>query len=63
MFAQQFDATGKGGVITAAIDWLARNPKLPAILLNSSIDGSRPPDDSTYKDGCGLGLIQKPFSK
>lgn len=60
-FAQGFDPSGEGGVLRAAQEWGAgRN----MILLNnfvgeSGIPGG--PNRLAYKDGCGFGLVQKPF--
>jgi len=56
-FAQSFDATGSGGVQNAVKDW-ARTRGLTPFLMNSFVT-SQPPDDLVYKDGCGIGLLQK----
>jgi predicted O-methyltransferase YrrM len=56
-FAQSFDTTGKGGVLSAAHEWTKKRGITP-LLLNSFVI-SEPPDTLTYRDGCGLGIIQK----
>jgi len=63
-FAQTFDSTGTGGVLRAAREWGAgRN----MILLNNFVGEQHDsgatdhPSKLTYKDGCGFGLVQKPF--
>ena len=60
VFAQQFDGSGKGGVLAAVREW-TKSRGLSPLLLNSLVDGSRTPDDLVYQDGCGLGLFQKPL--
>lgn len=57
VFAQSFDATNDGGVKRAVAEWVKTNGIQP-LFLNSHIDGGGP-DDLVYRDGCGLGIIQK----
>ena len=57
--AKSFDPTGRGGVATAVREWSARRG-VAAMLLNSFQDSSHDIQDLTYRDNCGLGLIQKP---
>lgn len=58
IFATSFDPTRRGGVLGALRDW---GPGRNMVLLNADVDGSLPPDQLAYKDGCGFGLIQKPL--
>lgn len=56
-FAQSFDATGNGGVLRASLEWCERRGVAP-LLLNSFVS-REPPEQLAYRDGCGLGIIQK----
>lgn len=58
-FSRPYDATGKGGVNRAIVEWLHVNAPA-AILINADHHGGGG-QDLTYVDGCGLGLIQKPL--
>jgi predicted O-methyltransferase YrrM len=59
-FAKQFDSTGKGGVLPAVKAWSKRK-KVDSFLLNNFVEDGMAPDTLVYRDGCGLGLIQKPM--
>jgi len=59
IFAQQFDSTGAGGVLPAVREWCQRREVQP-MLLNSFVQFGQDPNELVYKDGCGLGVIQKP---
>ncbi len=59
-FAQQFDATKEGGVLLAVSEWSTKRGLTP-FLMNSFVDGSQRLNDLVYKDGCGMGVIQKPY--
>lgn len=55
-FAQQFDASGKGGVKRALREWaLEHESEVSCINLGSS----KPDLLKAYKDGCGIAIIQK----
>ena len=56
-FAQQYDATEAGGVHRAVEEW-NRSAHDPFLLINGSIDQGGPVAD-VYRDGCGLGMLQK----
>ena len=56
-FAQSFDPTEKGGVLKAVSEWSERRGVTP-LLLNSHVV-NEPPSQLVYRDGCGLGIIQK----
>ncbi|HUB08020.1 MAG TPA: class I SAM-dependent methyltransferase [Myxococcales bacterium] len=55
-FAASFDSTGKGGVSRALKEWTART-QAPCLAVNAA---AGPQEELTYKDGCGLGIVQKP---
>lgn len=59
IYAQQFGGPGDGGVLRAVREWSQKNGVQP-FMMNEFVDGSAPPSELTYKDGCGLGLLQKP---
>jgi len=56
-FAQSFDSTGKGGVLKAVQEWATQRGIMP-MLLNSFVT-NEDPNNLVYRDGCGLGIIQK----
>lgn len=60
VYAQEFDSTKQGGVLSAVNEWIA-DRKLQHIVLNNFVDGNQQVSDLTYTDGCGFGLIQKPI--
>jgi predicted O-methyltransferase YrrM len=58
-YATSFDTNGAGGVQKALDDWLPNHPEVAFLNLNRQV---APTDDAgqlVYKDGCGLGLVQK----
>jgi cephalosporin hydroxylase len=58
-FAATFDASGEGGVHRAFAEWLGRHDEFHALnICNSNASHGTP--SQVYKDGCGLGIIQKP---
>lgn len=59
-FATEYDATGQGGVRRALDEWGERNDA-DIISINRTGTASRTMRDLVYQDGCGLGIIQKPF--
>lgn len=56
-YAQSFDATRQGGVRKALLEWSEKN-SVAAQLLNSFVT-NEDPEVLTYRDGCGLAIIQK----
>lgn len=58
-FATRFDPSGEGGVRRAFEEWVARNPGMRAINVCNSLASLETPAQ-VYKDGCGLGIVQKP---
>ena len=61
IFAQRFDAAGHGGVRRAALEW-AKAHGMQIWTLNGFVDGSQSVEQLTYRDGCGLGFLQKPMA-
>ncbi len=61
VFAQQFVGPDDGGVLRAVREWSEKAGVQP-FLMNQFVDGGTQPADLTYKDGCGLGLLQKPLT-
>lgn len=59
-FAAQYDAAQGGGVIAALREWLSRRG-LAGLAVNEFCDGTQPVEALTYRDACGLAIIQKPF--
>lgn len=59
-FAARFDSSGAGGVLKALRDWSARTGA-PYFALNQSVTGAPGEPPPVYRDGCGLGIVQKPL--
>lgn len=57
-YASRFDSTAEGGVVRALKEWQASR-KTSVFALNAFCDGGQRVTDLVYRDGCGLGLIQK----
>ncbi|MFN8542832.1 MAG: class I SAM-dependent methyltransferase [Candidatus Binatia bacterium] len=55
--AAAYDATGQGGVHRAFAEWRQAHPDQPAFSINECMRGLG--DLPVYKDGCGLGIIQR----
>jgi predicted O-methyltransferase YrrM len=59
IFAQEFDPTGEGGVRRALEEWLPAHPEVAALSLNGHELRAADGNDIVYKDGCGLGILQR----
>lgn len=59
VFASSFDSTKNGGVHNAILDWLDKHNENNFLRINSFVDHHQNGNDLSYKDGCGLGIIQK----
>lgn len=59
LFAATFDHSEQGGVPKALKEWAAQS-NANVLLLNGDVS-NQGGDLLTYTDGCGLGVIQKPF--
>lgn len=58
VFASEFDKTNSGGVNKAINSWL-HDKNYNFLTINGFVDNTYGGNDLTYKDGCGLGIIQK----
>jgi predicted O-methyltransferase YrrM len=59
VFAQSFDTAGAGGVQRALDDWLPAHPEAAFVSLNRQVTPQDSADELVYKDGCGLGILQR----
>jgi predicted O-methyltransferase YrrM len=58
-FADEFDATGQGGVRRALAEWLPRNPGWSSVTINPAVARGGSGNELAYKDACGLALVQR----
>ena len=58
-FASNYDPTGAGGVARALEEWLPAHPEFGYINLNRHVQLGADGNDLVYKDGCGLGILQR----
>ena len=56
--ARNWDATKKGGVPAALAEWLPAHPEVEFVNINQVVATTGETDDLTYKDGCGIGILQ-----
>jgi predicted O-methyltransferase YrrM len=59
VFAQTFDVAGAGGVQRALDEWLPDHPEAEFLSLNRQVTPGSNAPDLVYKDGCGLGILQR----
>jgi predicted O-methyltransferase YrrM len=59
VFAQTFDTAGAGGVQRALDEWLPDHPEAAFLSLNRQVTPQDHAADLVYKDGCGLGILQR----
>jgi predicted O-methyltransferase YrrM len=59
VFAEDWDSSREGGVHRALQSWLPSHPEVNAINLNAFVERDADVNALTYKDACGLGLVQK----
>ena len=60
VFAQTFDSAGAGGVQRALDEWVANHPgEAEFVSLNRQVAPRAHAGDLAYKDGCGLGILQR----
>jgi predicted O-methyltransferase YrrM len=59
VFAQSFDTAAAGGVQNALDDWLPNHPEAAFVSLNREVTPQDRAEDLVYKDGCGLGILQR----
>jgi predicted O-methyltransferase YrrM len=58
-FAQGWDGSGQGGVSRALTEWLTAHPAVSGININGFAEAGARGDALVYKDGCGIGVLQK----
>lgn len=59
-FARDFDPTREGGVKRAVEEWMPEHPEIAFLSLNGAHPwGTGDGNAMTYKDGCGLGIMQR----
>jgi predicted O-methyltransferase YrrM len=59
VFAKTFDTGGAGGVQQALDDWLPQHPEAAFVSLNRQVAAGDDASQLVYKDGCGLGILQR----
>lgn len=58
-FATSFDPTAGGGVQRATDEWIPHHPEVAFMNLNRQVNAEDSAGDLVYKDGCGLGILQR----
>jgi predicted O-methyltransferase YrrM len=58
-FARDFDPTKEGGVKRAVEEWMPRHPEVAFLSLNGAHPWGADGNELAYKDGCGLGIMQR----
>lgn len=58
-YARNWDQRGHGGVQQALDDWLPGRDDVAFLNLNRRVGEPDVPDAMVYRDGCGLGILQK----
>jgi cephalosporin hydroxylase len=58
-FARSWDLGGLGGVQQALDDWLPGREDVATLNLNRRVGEPGGSDQLAYRDGCGLGILQK----
>jgi predicted O-methyltransferase YrrM len=58
-YARQWDNAARGGVQQALDDWLPGHPDVAFMNLNRQVGEASMPEAPVYRDGCGLGVLQK----
>lgn len=58
-YARSWDKNGKGGVQQALDDWLPGRTDVAFLNLNRQVGEPRVPEATVYRDGCGMGILQK----
>jgi hypothetical protein len=59
VYAQTFDPTGEGGVRRALAEWLPTRDDVSLLSLNGQMPEHLDANDTVYKDGCGMGILQR----
>jgi predicted O-methyltransferase YrrM len=59
VFGQSFDAAGEGGVARAVDDWAAGRSDVAFLNLNRRVVAGEDAAQLVYRDGCGMGVLQR----
>jgi predicted O-methyltransferase YrrM len=59
VYAQTFDSTGEGGVRRALGEWVQGRDDVALLTLNGQLPQHIDPNETVYKDGCGMGILQR----
>ena len=57
--ATEYDPTREGGVRRALAEWTPEHPEFGHISLNGFVETGTDGNQLVYKDGCGLGILQR----
>ena len=58
-FATGYDSNGEGGVKRAVEEWVPKHPEVNFLNLNGHVVDGTDGNTLSYKDGCGLGIMQR----
>lgn len=58
-YAREFDQRGLGGVQQALHEFSRRRKDISVLSLNGGIGSPAPQEPLVYRDGCGIGILQK----
>ena len=58
-YAREFDPEGTGGVQQALDEWIPKHPEVEFLNLNRQVERDADGTKLAYKDGCGLGILQR----
>jgi len=59
VYAQGFDPSGEGGVRRALAEWMGTRDDVALLTLNGDLPETADGNEVVYKDGCGLGILQR----
>jgi cephalosporin hydroxylase len=58
-FATRFDPSDAGGIKRAVEEWVPQHPEFGFLSLNAHVMEGQDANELVYKDGCGLGILQR----
>jgi predicted O-methyltransferase YrrM len=59
VYAQSFDPSGEGGVRRALAEWAGTRDDVALLSLNGQLPENVDANQTVYKDGCGMGILQR----
>ena len=62
VFAEEFDSFKRGGASKALHVWSQDRSDISVININSDVIAGMVPSTLVYRDGCGIGIIQKRYA-